>query len=250
MRRLIWIGCAILIAVAGPAIWRVRQGESGICSRTGTALSAAELRRQVIANLVRIEREAVRHRDTEFVRGVAQFRVVDTISDGEIAEAVADSRNGRDAFVQRFAFRNAGPTPDGEGSSLKKEPFVLLTYSLERGAPTRRTASADIRRVASAEVTAGGYRPTLLQKARGFGNHYYQIAARQFTYDYLLPPDAESSPIRALVPIVYRKAGENGGVIANRNRARIVPISNCGDILTYTDDSGFRRIKWTSGEES
>jgi hypothetical protein len=246
---IIGLGVAISIAIAAPLAWKVRQADSGVCSRTGTTLTGEELRGRVIADLVRLELDAVRHRDTEFVRGVARFRVVDDITDDQIAKSVADLRKGRDAFAQEFSFRES--SSGGHFSNLTKEPFVLLTYSVEKeNVSVRRTASADIQRVDLSALIAADYRPGVLQKARGFGSHYFQITTRHFSYDCCLPPDAETSPVRQLVPIVYREIGERGGVIASRNIARVAPVSNCGDILAYKDDSGFHRIKWTRGEDS
>lgn len=240
---------AVSIAIAIFFSWKLRQVDAGICPRTGERLSDAQLRREVIASLVNNKLDIVRHQDIEYLPNTIRFRVTDKISDEEIAKAVNELRGGRDPFAKGSGFRKTRPMQSGQDAYFLKEPFVLLMYSAhEKNASAGRTASQEIRRVEASEKTVGDYRPGILQRMRGFGNHYYQITSRQFIYDCCLAPDAESSPVRKLVPIVYKEVGDRGGVIAGKDMARVAVVSNCGDILTYKDDGGFSRIKWTKGE--
>ena len=181
----------------------------------------------------------------EYLPGTIRFKVADKISDEEIAKAVYVLKDELDPFNENFGFRTAGGNED-----FMKEPFVLLTY--ESGGNlsnvASRTASQDIQRIDATEAALGDFRPNFSQKLHGFGNHYFQIISRHFIYDCCAPSDSENSPARKLVPIVYREEGKKGEVISGGDKARIAIVSNCGEILTKNDESGFNRIKWTKGE--
>lgn len=87
-------------------------------SRTGTTLTSEELRGRVIADLVRIELDAVRHRDIEFVRGVARVRVVDNIPDDQVATtAIGDVDGCRTLPVRRSSALWSAAMPPSNGGA-------------------------------------------------------------------------------------------------------------------------------------
>lgn len=239
------IAVCMVAALSWLVLSKLREVDAGVCASSGTVLDDEQLRKAVISNIAKNMQGIVQHQDNEYLRGTIRFRVTDKISDDEIAKAVYELKDGRDSFDERFEFRDASRSQD-----FLKEPFVFLKYESGRGLVTYagRISTKDIRQFEALEGNLGNFKLSLPQRLRGFGRNFYQITTRQFSYDCCLALGAENSPVRKLVPIVYKKVGERGAVIADRGLVKVAPVSNCGEILTYRGDSGFLRIKWTKGE--
>lgn len=154
----------------------------------------------------------VRHQDIEYLPDTIRFRVIDKISDDEIAKTVYALKDDHNSFDTRFEFRS------DRSLDFLKESFVFLKYESGRSLDTyaSRISSKDIRRAEVFEGDLEGFQLSLPQRLRGFGSNFYQITTRQFGYDCCLSSDDEDSPARRLVPVVYKKAGVKGAVIANK----------------------------------
>lgn len=248
MAILTGVAVVALVALALFISSKFQKLDGGVCLDSGVRLGDLDLRQKVITNLSNYELDRVRHQDIEYLPDVLRVWIGSEITDEQIAKAVIALKNDRDPFVEDHGFRRLHPMPSGQAASLVREPFVLVTSdSVGENVSIRRVASHDIRRAEISVPTVEGYQPTLLQRMQGFGNRFYQIKSRQFSYACCLPPDAENSPVRKLVPIVHAEVGA-GSVIAGQNITRVAIVSNCGQVLTYKDDGGFNQIKWTAGE--
>lgn len=239
-------GVVVAYSILGIPVWsKLRQSEAGVCAFTGTILSNEQLRKEVIANLARNKQDIVRHQDVEYVPGVMRFRISDSISDEDIARAVYALRGGRDSFEEGFAFRT-----EGEVERSLREPLILLTYESGRNLTSYavRTSSRDVQKIRAKSITLSGFSPSLWQRLHGYGNHYFGVKSRTFTYECCAPQYSENSPFKNMVPVVYREPGENGWVISAGDKTKVAVVSNCGEVLTYRDTGGFSRIKWTKGE--
>lgn len=247
--RVITFSATIIVLITiGLLFWKLQKADAGICSRTGASLDEEQLRRNVIISLVNNQLDIIRHQEVEYAPGMIKLGVVSEISDLDVAEWILDLNNGNDHSVSSFSPRTMRRVSGSQDVDLKKEPFVLLTYTLGKDASVKLIASQEIKQVKGVDRTFGGTKTSVLDRLRGFGNHYYQILSHQFLYDCCAEESANGTAARGSAVSFYKR-GDQAGSVVKGNIGGVAIVSNCGDILTYEDERGFNRIKWIKGEE-
>ena len=146
MKKIIFTGLVSVMTIMAVTsiMWKLKQADSGICSRTGTRLNDVELRQAVIASLISIGLDNVHHQDVEYSRGTVKLRIIDQISDVDIAKAIFELKNGSDFFARYSDAKEIERLPSDHDSNPIKEPFILFNYSTYGGYMATRTASSDI----------------------------------------------------------------------------------------------------------
>ena len=252
MKKIIFTGLVSVMTIMAVTsiMWKLKQADSGICSRTGTRLNDVELRQAVIASLISIGLDNVHHQDVEYSRGTVKLRIIDQISDVDIAKAIFELKNGSDFFARYSDAKEIERLPSDHDSNPIKEPFILFNYSTYGGYMATRTASSDIDYVDRASLELDEEYPGLLIRLKGFGVHYYKIPSLQFIYDCCAYINGNRT--RPAIPGLgrhYWESGRSGSVIIGRqNVGGVAYVSNCGEILTSKNRRGFNEIKWIKGE--
>lgn len=250
--RLKLFGTVILPVAAAAlayAYWRLDQSEAGICHLTGTKLSDEDIRANVIENLIRNQLNIIRHQDVEYIPNTLRFRVVDSISDEEIAEGVSSLNKGNDPFAKSDRFKTIEFTGDKYSPAIPKEPFVMLYYDTTRkSSHGRRILSSDIVKTEPTNLEMGKFKLSITQRMRGYGTNYYRVSMRSFRFTSHLGPMPGNETSRRLVPVAYEDPLGHGWVISSGSRQRVIAASNCGEVIEYKHQSGFTLPKWTTGE--
>jgi hypothetical protein len=252
--RLWWLA-ALAVVVSVPLAllacvgWRLSQNGAGLCLAANKVLGQEELARLVARNLLLNEISNSRLHEAAFRNGRLRVGVIHGPDKPDVRAIVAESFGNERSFEENFSIQPVLPAEAAFDARSVESPFTVVTYDASRGGRATFVSTVDIRRAPGFMPSGGGEQAGILERYRGFGNHYYRVVRsfiardccdnRSFgapREDYLRrKKEAYQSSMQSF---------ERGLAL----REDIVSVSNCGDIPTVGSDigAGLRTIKWIS----
>lgn len=247
MRALRIIGASVLLiaaVAAGCGLFRLRQVDSGICPELGKKLSAEDLRIRAIEDLLKIYNGNVNRKDAESDPHSLRLRIVNGISERDVAMAIFELRDGHDAFDEIPSARNLKSLALDNGRLFSGESFEILYYYTSRDTHYAiKTMSSGISVSHSEELQKRQSVSGVVRKLMGYRGSHVTISSRWFYYDCCSPMRNVSGGGRALRDherhrFEYSKSGVPGKVVVT-DLERNAYISNCGEILKRKDQGGY-----------
>ena len=236
-KALMFLVLSILLAlIAGLAILSLAEySETGRCYRTGSILSADELRERAIRSLLTEEMEAAERENTDRIY-VKAFLIPRSLTLDEVINAVV-SKSIVNLPKEAALPINTDSDVVNVNSEFLRGDFSIISYG---GGYVSITPSGGIKAVDSKvarkyldERRILGFQLSLFERARGYGNHYFQLDA--FTHidlgccedRYVKNPKGGLSPEWYTREFIHR--------FENREMREMLrgylAVSNCGDIL-------------------
>lgn len=229
----------LLLSLAAYALNRVHRVDDGVCMALDRALSPEEHRQAFLRSLVRLATENSRIHD-EYLGGqklkAGTIRNPPRYDFPKLMEAF--SHNDR-SFEANFSIELIAPRRPGFDPRGLHEPFVLVSY---RKDDSGGAAFMDTRRIDRLDPAAAeqlDYSPSLYERFRGFGRHFYRVS-----YTFLDTGCCDSAHAGEPRPdYLARKRREYWEWQESFDRGLVdhqwsVAASNCGEVLTEEDETG------------
>jgi hypothetical protein len=217
----------IFLVTAGLVVvgvwYRLEKVESGVCEKAGRVLTEEELRRAVLQSLVDLEVDRTnilyRH-DRNLSAGIiSNLEFTDFI---KLMEKAVQSDTGM--FEENFGLKKIAPKKGPFDISSLQEPFILMEDHLKADGVAGFYVSSHVQK-----ASYNG-RLSLGKRLFGYGKYYFHIPF--FTFIAKCCGKRFSREERA---DAYEFSYDSRAI----NPKEVVPVSNCGDLLTEREqDTG------------
>ena len=246
MRKYKWLLFipAVLLVVASIAMVSLAEyTKTGQCYRTGTTLSAEELREKTIRSLISAEVEETTTRINEYKKYATTFLIPRSLKPNEVIDAIASKSIVDLAKEAAYTLETDGDVARID-AELIREGFSLVTYrkgSFVQIMPSESIQIADANSAARvfADMDAHHAGLSLFERAQGNGNHVFQI-------DYYGIDSGCCEEVHSKFP----KHGKSQAQYAQESIDWILRgkkpnhynllVSNCGEILQRKEEGAVR----------
>lgn len=240
---------SVLLAFTAHVMGRLSQNQSGLCVAAHQVLGEEEMARRVAMNLLLNEvRNSNRH-EAVFRNGRLRVGLIRASGRPDVQALVEESFGNDKSFEENFSIEPVAPA-DGDLDLHALGPaFTVVTYDALSGGGATFIWTADIRRAPGFALAGGGQEISLLERYRGFGNHYYRVArtfiARDCCDNRRYSHSLEKHLSRRRQAYQASMGSFKRGLA---NHEHVVAISNCGDILAAESNvgAGLLEIRWLS----
>ncbi|MDR1228230.1 MAG: hypothetical protein LBK55_04305 [Azoarcus sp.] len=223
----------------------------GMCLKTGRILSADELRKAVLMDLVTSEIEDYFAYNWEIGNDAFWVGISSPAQEMDIQKIINASFNNGKSFEENFGLKVflQGRKKENFVSHDMVEPFLLVVYSsLSGGGGATVYWSSDVQEIAFAKLDAVSQadvprKVTAYRRLLGYGNHYFNISFFSFGRECCDNRDQDDKDY------MERKQGDYD--LMTERFARMAAsgdpfpsitaiVSNCGDILRTKEGS----VRW------
>ncbi|WP_148304331.1 hypothetical protein ACSC9U_09315 [Pseudomonas solani] len=228
-----------LLSLAAYSLYRVQRLDGGICMAVDRALSTEEHRQALLRNLVRLAMENSRTHD-EYLGGqklkTGVIRNPPRYDFPALMEAF--SHNDR-SFEANFSIEPIAPRRPGFDPRSLHEPYVLVSYRKDDSGSASLLDTRRVERLDPVATAKLDYSPSLYERFRGFGRHFYRVS-----YTFLDTDCCDSAHAGEPHPdYLARKRREYWEWRESFDRGLVdhqwsVAASNCGEVLTEEDETG------------
>lgn len=173
---LLMAAASVLLALVAHVMWRLSQNKSGLCVAANQVLGEEEMARRVVLNLLLNAVQNSNRHEAVFRNGRLRAGLIRAEDRPDVRALVEESFGNDESFEENFSIEPVAPA-DGDLDLHALGPaFTVVTYDALSGGGATFVSTADIRPAPGFALAGGEEETSLLERYRGFGNHYYRVA--------------------------------------------------------------------------
>lgn len=222
--------------------------DAGVCLSENRVLTDEEHRQAFLRSVVRLEIKNSNIHDNLLGTQRLKTGIIHNAPVLEFRRLITEFYENERCFEENFSINVVAPRVIGfDVDKDLHEPFTLVNYIVSPAGSSTFTDARGVEMVKSSAHIERKYTPTLYERFQGFGNYYYNI-----TYTFI---DSDCCSERgrweSRGDYIKRKTRAYMGYIRSLERGfathtTTAVASNCGDVLTESDDNGVgtKSIRW------